>query len=163
MNASQKQELTATIETLVENRYFPRWEKIFGKGDVTYIGQSRRNGDILVSTNLRLGQKDDPLIFQLTAAEPRVVSLTVNKNDLLTKLTQRIQAHQAKEGYPAMIAWLKGKGKCDPLPMEIHRPARKFRQQRSRPVRYRATIFSRPGRTLAASFTYSHNSVTQMP
>jgi ABC-type transporter MlaC component len=109
----QKQDLTATIETLVQNRYYPRWKKVFGKGDVTYLSQSRRNGDTFVSTNLRLGHKDDLIVWQLTSSPPKVVSLAVNKNDLLTKLAQRIQAHQAKGGYASMVAWLKSKSKCD--------------------------------------------------
>ena len=113
MSAAQKQDLTATIQALVQNRYFPRWKKIFGKGDVTYVGQTRRGGDLLVATNLRLGEKDDKLIFQLTGAGLKVVSLTVNHNDLLTKLSRRVQSRQAKGGYAAMMAWLKSKGNCD--------------------------------------------------
>ncbi len=113
MTPAQKQDLTVTVQSLVQNRYFPRWKKIFGKGDVTYVSQSRRDGDTIVTTNLKLGQKIDKLIFQLTGNSPKVVSLTVNQNDLLTKLSQRIQAQQAKGGYQAMMTWLKSKGNVD--------------------------------------------------
>lgn len=115
LSASQKQDLTMTIEALVQNRYYPRWRKIFGRGEVTYVSQELKNGDILVTTNLRLGHKDEPLIWQLSGdgQKSKVISLAVNQNDLLTKLAGRIQAHQARDGYTAMIAWLKSKSKCD--------------------------------------------------
>jgi hypothetical protein len=115
LSDDQKQDLTATIEALVQNRYYPRWKKIFGNGAVTYVSQSRRDGDIFVSTNLRLGHKDEALIWQLSGvgSRPKVISLAVNENDLLTKLAGRIRAHQARGGYTAMVAWLKGKGKSD--------------------------------------------------
>ena len=115
LSSAQKDDLTATIKALVQNRYYPRWQKIFGKGDVTYVSQSRNAGDIMVNTNLRLGHKDEPLVWQLSgdAQKPKVISLGVNDKDLLTKLSSRIQAHESKGGYKAMIAWLKGKGKAD--------------------------------------------------
>ena len=109
----QKQDLTETIAALVQNRYYPRWRKIFGKGEVTYVGEEKRNGDVVVTTNLRLGQEEESLTWLLTAPQPRVISLAVNHNDLLTKLAQRIHAHQSKGGYRAMITWLKSKGKSD--------------------------------------------------
>jgi len=112
LSVDQQLDMTQTIHLLVQNRYYPRWQKIFGRGEVSYIGQSVRNGDIIVASNLHLGKKDESLTWQLSAGpKPKVVSLSVDKNDLLTRLSQRIQTHRSKGGYPAMIAWLKGKGK----------------------------------------------------
>ena len=108
---AQRQDLTVTLESLVQSRYYPRWKKIFSKGEVVFVSEAKRNGDTIVNTTLTIGHKSEPLIWQLCGASPKIVSLAVDKNDLLTKLKERIQAHQAKDGYAEMISWLKGKGK----------------------------------------------------
>jgi ABC-type transporter MlaC component len=118
LTAQEKQELAGTIQTLLERRYYPRWKKIFGKGEVFYSAENKNGpnkNDIFVATTLRLGTKEDPLTWQLSsdAGKTRVISLAVNKKDLLGTLHQRIEARQVKGGYPAMIAWLKGKGKFE--------------------------------------------------
>ncbi|MBU6450592.1 MAG: ABC transporter substrate-binding protein [Cyanobacteria bacterium REEB67] len=113
LNGEQRRELAATIRTLVENRYYPRWQKIFGSGHVAFLRETKSKGDLLVATNLHLGLKDDPLNWQLSSdgTRPRLISLSINKKDLLGTLRSRVEAHQCKGGYPAMIAWLKGKSK----------------------------------------------------
>jgi len=111
LSAPQRQDLTATLESLVQRRYYPRWKKIFSKGEVVFVSEAKRNGDTIVTTTLTIGHKSEPLIWQLYGVSPKIVSLAVDKNDLLTKLKERIQAHQAKDGYAEMISWLKGKGK----------------------------------------------------
>ncbi|MBS1988991.1 MAG: ABC transporter substrate-binding protein [Cyanobacteria bacterium SZAS LIN-2] len=113
LTAAQREDLTSTIESLVQTRYYPRWRKIFGKGAVTFVSESKKGSDTIVTTNLTLGHKCEPLLWQLCGSNPKIVSLAVDKNDLLTRLKERIQAHQAKGGYAEMISWLKGKGKTD--------------------------------------------------
>ena len=124
LNSAQRLELTATIRTLVEHRYYPRWQKIFGRGQVLFVAENKlenkaenkidpkAKSDSKVRTTLRLGQKDDPLDWQLSnsGGSPRLISLAINQKDLLITLRQRIEAHQTRGGYNGMIAWLKGKG-----------------------------------------------------
>jgi hypothetical protein len=97
---------------LVEQRYYPRWRKIFGKGKVTFQEETSQGGDILVRTKLLLGKKDELLSWRVAdrGGAQKIVSLSVSNNDLLERLKSRIKARQKKVGFDALLAWMKGHG-----------------------------------------------------
>lgn len=116
LNPAQKNDYTKTLQSLIEERYYVRWHRIFNKGKITYKGESTVGGDTLVKTDLLVGKKTDPLVWRLDAqgGERRVVSLAVNDSDLLKKLSGRLEGKLAKMGFPGMLAWMKNKANLEP-------------------------------------------------
>jgi len=111
LTASQRKEFVGTLKGLVEKRYYPRWRKIFGKGKVIFQGENTHGGDILVSTKLLLGKKEEMLSWRVAdqSGAFKIVSLSVDNKDLLERLKTRIKAKKQKTGFAALIAWMKGK------------------------------------------------------
>jgi len=109
LTASQKQDFVMSFQKLVEQRYYPRWHKIFYNGRVSYIGQTTVNGDTLVKSALQVGHEEDMVIWRL---HPRngdlaVISLAVDEEDLLVKVHDRFQKRLQKKGFADVLAWLK--------------------------------------------------------
>lgn len=111
LTAAQKKEFVGTLRSLVENRYYPRWRKIFGSGKVTFQDEVSQGGDTVVHTRLVVGKKEEALSWRMAdlASGPRVVSLAVDNKDLLERLKKRIKARQEKAGFDALLVWMKGK------------------------------------------------------
>jgi len=116
MSAAQKQEFTTSLRALVEKRYYPRWQKIFGKGKVALIDESNTQGDIIVKTNLKLGKKTEAIAWRLSDknGSAKIISLSVDDKDLLDKIKQRINSRRKKGtiDIDSLMAWIhKGEGK----------------------------------------------------
>ena len=109
--AGQRREFVITFRKLVEQRYYPRWHKIFSKGKLVYHDEVTVNGDTLVKTFLTVGKKEDLVIWRLHSAhgELKIVSLSVADKDLLKRLRERFHRHLDKGGFDGMMAWLKDK------------------------------------------------------
>jgi len=110
LSPSQRSQFVASLRGLVEQRYYPRWRKIFGKGKVTFQDETTQRGDILVRTKLMLGKKEELLSWRVVgqSGTPKIVSLSVSNSDLLERLKSRIKARQQKVGFDALLAWMKG-------------------------------------------------------
>lgn len=111
LNAQQKTEFTNTLRTLIEERYYPRWHKIFNKGKVSYISENTSGHDTLVNTKLTVGHKTDPLVWRLETEgdDTKVVSLSVENEDLLRKLSGRLNGKLSKYGFNGLMSWMKNK------------------------------------------------------
>lgn len=115
LTATQRSQFVASLRGLVEQRYYPRWRKIFGKGKVTFQDETTQRGDILVRTKLMLGKKEELLSWRVVgqSGSPKIVSLSVSNSDLLERLKSRIKARQQKVGFDALLAWMKGRSNED--------------------------------------------------
>ena len=110
LTVSQRSQFVASLKGLVEQRYYPRWHKIFGKGKVTFQEEVSQGGDIIVRTKLLLGKKEELLSWRVAgpSGSQKIVSLSVSNSDLLERLKSRIKARQKKVGFDALLAWMKG-------------------------------------------------------
>lgn len=115
LTAGQRSQFVASLKGLVEQRYYPRWHKIFGKGKVTFQEEASQSGDILVKTKLLLGKKEELLSWRVAnqSGSQKVISLSVANSDLLERLKSRIKARQKKAGFDALLAWMKGRSSED--------------------------------------------------
>lgn len=113
MSPVKRREFVATFRHVMEQRYYPRWHKIFGKGKMEYLAESRDGDDLLVKACLTLGKKRDDLTWRLCDGHGRlkIVSLAVGTNDLLTRASARLRKSADEKGTDGMIAWLKKKTK----------------------------------------------------
>ncbi|HEY9684198.1 MAG TPA: ABC transporter substrate-binding protein [Oculatellaceae cyanobacterium] len=111
LNEKDKNAFAAAIKKLVEQRYYPRWHKLFAKGSLTYGGESSKNGDITLNTILNVNKKSQDVAWRLNSksAAPKVISLRVDEKDLLNVLHQRISPKLKKAGFPALLSWLQNK------------------------------------------------------
>jgi ABC-type transporter MlaC component len=111
LEPSQKREFVKVFGKLVENRYYPRWHKIFYKGRLSYLGETSANGDVLVKSALVVGNKEDIVFWRLHSrnGELAVISLSVNENDLLSKLNDRFQKRLEEHGFANLLSWLQDK------------------------------------------------------
>lgn len=115
LSATQRTQFIASLKGLVEQRYYPRWRKIFGKGKVTFQDETAQGGDIVVRTKLLLGKKEELLAWRVAdqSGAQKIVSLSVSNSDLLERLKSRIKARQQKVGFDALLAWMKGRSSED--------------------------------------------------
>lgn len=115
LSATQRTQFIASLKGLVEQRYYPRWRKIFGKGKVTFQDETAQGGDIVVRTKLLLGKKEELLAWRVAdqSGAQKIVSLSVSNSDLLERLKSRIKARQQKVGFDALLAWMKGHSSDD--------------------------------------------------
>lgn len=114
LTPQQKSEFTNTLKTLIEERYYTRWHKIFAKGKLTHTGESNSGGDTIVKSNLVVGKKTDALAWRLDNNGSKVVSLSVGDSDLLQKLSSRLEGRLNKVGFPGLLTWMKGKANIGP-------------------------------------------------
>jgi ABC-type transporter MlaC component len=111
LKAPQRSAFVDALRSLVEQRYYPRWHKLFGKGSMAYGNEAAKGGDIVVSTTLTVGKKDQSVAWRLEnkSGTPRVVSLDVDEKDLLETLHNRITPRIKKMGFDDFVSWLKNK------------------------------------------------------
>lgn len=111
LNAKQKRDYTAALRVLMEQRYYPRWHRIFSKARLEYVSKSASGPDLLVKTNLVVGKKHDQMTWRLNDKSDKVVSLAIGEKDLLNQLTNRLQPKLKKSGFQAMLAWMQSHAK----------------------------------------------------
>jgi hypothetical protein len=106
LTAKEKHDYTAALKVLMEQRYYPRWHRIFSKAKVEFVSKSGSGGDLLVKTNLVVGKKRDAMTWRLNERNDKVVSLAIGDKDLLDRLTNRLQPKLKKSGFQAMLSWM---------------------------------------------------------
>jgi ABC-type transporter MlaC component len=111
LSASQKSEFIAALRNAIEQRYYPRWHRLFAKGTVAYGEQTKNQTETTIETKLTVGKSKQNLSWLLDekGGELKVVSLKVDKSDLVTRLHDRISTRLAKSGFDKVLAWLKSK------------------------------------------------------
>ncbi len=111
LTPKQKHDYTAALRVLMEQRYYPRWHRIFSKAKVEYVSKSNAGGDLLVKTNLLVGKKRDAMTWRLNDHNSKVISLAIGEKDLLERLTNRLQPRIKKSGFQSMLAWMQAHAK----------------------------------------------------
>lgn len=111
LNPADRSDFIAALRKLVEERYYPRWHKLFSRGSLTCGKESTSHGDILLSSVLKVNKKSQDVIWQLDtkSAQPKVISLKVDEKDLLSRLRERIAPRLQKSGFKALLSWLQNK------------------------------------------------------
>jgi hypothetical protein len=112
LSAAQKGEFVKTMRTLIEQRYYVRWHKLFSKGKLSYLGENKSGDETTVKSQLTIGKKVDPLNWLL--ARDKILSLSVGKSDLLTKLSTRLKGRLDKLGFNGLLTWMKNKANISP-------------------------------------------------
>ena len=111
LKPAERADFTTALRKLVEERYYPRWHKLFSKGTLTYGKESSAHGDIMLDTTLKVNQKSQEVSWQLDnkGAQPKVISLKVEDKDLLSRLHERISPRLQKSGFKSLLSWLQNK------------------------------------------------------
>ena len=109
MSSGARSEFVSLFRSLVEERYYPRWHRIFSRGRLSYLNEKSGGGEVIVKTVLKVGDKSDLLIWRLETdkGSAKVISLAVEDKDLLTKISNRFQKRLGKKGINGLIAWMK--------------------------------------------------------
>ncbi len=99
---------TTALRKLVEQKYYPKWHKLFTKGTLTYGSENSARGDITLSTVLKVSKNSQNVAWRLDSKKspPKVVSLKVDEKDLLATLHNRISPRLQKVGFPSLLSWL---------------------------------------------------------
>jgi MlaC protein len=120
LTAKQKHDYSSALRTLMEQRYYPRWHRIFSKSKVEYVSQSNAGagGDLLVKTNVVVGKKHDAMTWRLNGHNDKVISLAIGEKDLLDRLTNRLQPRLKKGGFPSMLSWMQAHAKGEASPTQ---------------------------------------------
>jgi ABC-type transporter MlaC component len=105
----QKRQLISSFRTLIEAKYYKRWQKLFLRARLSIASEARAGSDIYVKTFLTEGKYEDTVIWRLRLrnGEPMVVSLNVNGKDLITRISPRFQRKLRHHGPQAVVVWLK--------------------------------------------------------
>jgi ABC-type transporter MlaC component len=111
LKPAERNDFTTALRKLVEERYYPRWHKLFSKGTLTYGKESAGHGDIILNTVLKVNKKSQDVSWQLDTkgGQPRVISLKVDDKDLLNRLHERISPRLQKSGFKSLLSWLQTK------------------------------------------------------
>lgn len=111
LTVKQKRDYTAALKVLMEQRYYPRWHRIFSKAKMEYVSKSASGDDLLVQTNLVVGKKRDAMTWRLNDRNDKVISLAIGEKDLLDRLTNRLQPKLKKSGFQSMLSWMQAHAK----------------------------------------------------
>ena len=111
LKPSQKKDFTLALRKLVEQRYYPRWHKLFSNGTLSYGSENTHAGGIVLNTVLKINQKAQAIAWRLdNKSNPaRIVSLQVDQKDLLDTLHNRINPRLKKAGFTALLSWLQNR------------------------------------------------------
>lgn len=109
IDASERREFVSLFTRVIEERYYPRWHKVFSRGKLEYIKDAPLADGVRVTTLCTVGKKKDTIIWQLSkrSGNYKVVSLAVDDQDLVTRIGSRIQKHMKRESFDDLIAWMK--------------------------------------------------------
>ncbi len=115
-----RREYAFVFRKLVEDRYYPRWRKIFSRGKIEKIKEVDTADSLYVKTAFRLGDKEDVIVWRLSKrSRPiKIVSITVDDKDLLTRMSIRVQKQMKKNGYKKLMAWMKDRAELEESKIE---------------------------------------------
>lgn len=109
IDANEKREFVGLFTRVIEERYYPRWHKIFSRGRLEYIKDAPLADGVRVTTLCTVGKKKDTIVWQLSkrSGNYKVVSLAVDNQDLVTRIGSRLQKHLKDESFDDLLAWMK--------------------------------------------------------
>lgn len=109
IDASEKREFVNLFTGVIEERYYPRWHKIFSRGKLEYVKDAPLPDGVRVTTLCTVGKKKDTIVWQLSkrSGSYKVISLAVDDKDLVTRIGSRLQKHIAGESFDDLVAWMK--------------------------------------------------------
>lgn len=105
LDESKKHQYLSLVRRSIEQKYYPRWHRLFGKGSLKDLGETRANGDTFVRTALTVGKKQSLIVWKLHGSENqlKVISLKVGDDDLLERLKGRFRKILEKGGSDKLI------------------------------------------------------------
>ncbi|MBX9690812.1 MAG: ABC transporter substrate-binding protein [Cyanobacteria bacterium] len=111
LSALDRRQFVRVFKGFVEERYYPRWHRIFSKGKIRLEKEEKSGNERLVHTRLDIGRKQDTVVWRTNdkKGDTRIVGLSVNNKDLIQRLGTRLDKYFAKEGFAKLLAWMKDK------------------------------------------------------
>ncbi len=115
LSATDRRQFVRVFRGFVEERYYPRWHKIFAKGKIKLDKEENRGSERFVHTHVVIGRKQDTVIWRTNAksGDSRIISLSVNNKDLVQKLGSKLDKYLNKEGFAKMLVWMKDRADLD--------------------------------------------------
>lgn len=109
IDTNERREFVSLFTRVIEERYYPRWHRVFSRGKLEYVKDAPLPDGVRVTTLCTVGKKKDTIIWQLSkrSGNYKVVSLAVDNQDLVTRIGSRIQKHMKNESFDDLIAWMK--------------------------------------------------------
>lgn len=109
LSNQQRNEFVSSFRKLIEQRYYPRWRKIFSKAKFSYVDESPANDDTLVKTQVKSADSVKPMTWTVNKSG-KVVSLRVGEKDLVIRASQRFKTKLSKCTFDQFLAWIKKEG-----------------------------------------------------
>lgn len=107
LSDKQKAVYLQSFKSLIEQRYYKRWHRVFSKSKISYADEKKLpSGNVIVKTKILTGEESKTVLWTLTGNDPKVVNLTVDQEDLVKKANARFARKIAGVGIPAFIKWI---------------------------------------------------------
>jgi len=108
LSESQRDEFERAFKTLIEQRYYPRWHRVFSKSKITYGKESIENGLVYLKTAISVGDDREDVDWELVTrgTEAKVVNLRVDGKDLIARMARRLQKRLNKSGFRSVMGWI---------------------------------------------------------
>jgi ABC-type transporter MlaC component len=105
----ERTEFVSTFRTLIEERYYRRWHRIFNRAELNYKTEVPVSGDLLIKTVMTVGKKQDGVVWRLSnrSGSYRVISIAVNQKDLLERLSERLELRLRKDSFKRLLSWMR--------------------------------------------------------
>jgi ABC-type transporter MlaC component len=111
LSESQRDEFEKAFKTLIEQRYYPRWHRVFSKSKITYGKESVENGLVHLKTEISVGDDREHVDWELVTrgTDAKVVNLTVDGKDLIARIARRLQKRLNKSGFRSVMTWIRNR------------------------------------------------------
>lgn len=117
LSSLERKEYTFVLRKLIEERYYPRWHKIFSRGKIEKLKEVDTEDSLYVKTAFTVGKKSDLLVWRLSKRQgtglAKIISIAVDDKDLLTRTSLRVKKIIAKKGFKKLIAWMKDEAELE--------------------------------------------------
>ncbi len=105
LSNAQKYQYTQLFEKLIEKKFYPRWHKLFNRGKITINNEIKVDDEIYVRSILQENDDSDEVTWKFKKIDGnlKLVSLALNKKDLMNKISHRLKKKYDKLGYDKYI------------------------------------------------------------
>jgi ABC-type transporter MlaC component len=111
LSKSEKDRFCQALQKLIEERYYPRWHKLFSKGQLICDSESLVGSRLTIKSHLTINDNSQNIIWQLDnkTTPAKVLSIQVGEKNLLAILHARLLPRLQKSGIKSLISWLDSK------------------------------------------------------
>lgn len=115
MKPVERSEFVTTFQHLIEERYYKRWHKIFNRAEIAYKTVVPVGDDLYIKTVMTVGKKQDNIVWRLSnrSGKYKIISIAVNKKDLLDRLSARLGQRLKKDNLKGVLSWMRDEADQD--------------------------------------------------